>query len=115
MELAKNVAMQVAAANPAALDSSALDPALVEREREVYRQKTLGEGKPANIVEKIVEGRVQKFYQEVCLVDQAYIRDDKLTIKDVLAACGKSLCDTIRILGFVRLQLGENAAAKTDC
>ncbi|MDR2891777.1 MAG: translation elongation factor Ts [Deltaproteobacteria bacterium] len=112
LELAKNVAMQVAAANPAALNSGELDQALVEREREVYRQKTLEEGKPANIVEKIVDGRIHKFYQEVCLLDQVYIRDDKMAIKDVVAACGKAINDEVKVLGFVRLQLGEGAAAE---
>ena len=109
LELAKNVAMQIAAANPAALDAGQLDQALVDREREVYRQKTLEEGKPANIGEKIVEGRIQKFYQEVCLLDQSYIRDDKLAIKDVVAACGKQVGDNVSVARFVRLQLGENA------
>ncbi|MDR1124826.1 MAG: translation elongation factor Ts [Deltaproteobacteria bacterium] len=110
LELAKNVAMQVAAASPVALNAAALDPELVSREREVYRQKTLEEGKPANIVDKIVDGRIHKFYQEVCLLDQAYIRDDKLAIKDVVAACGKQVGDNLSVLRFVRLQLGENAA-----
>lgn len=106
LELAKNVAMQVAAANPAALDSSSLDQTLVDREREVYRQKTLDEGKPAAIVDKIVEGRINKFYQEVCLLSQPYIRDDKQSITEVVDACGKSLGDKVTVKQFVRLQLG---------
>lgn len=106
LELAKNIAMQVAAANPASLDASSLDPALVDREREVYRQKTLDEGKPAAIVDKIVEGRINKFYQEVCLLNQAYIRDDKQSINDVVNACGKQLGDKITVKQFIRLQLG---------
>lgn len=106
LELAKNVAMQVAAANPAALDSSSLDQSLVDREREVYRQKTLDEGKPAAIVDKIVEGRINKFYQEVCLLSQPYIRDDKQSITEVVDACGKSLGDKVTVKQFVRLQLG---------
>lgn len=109
LELAKNVAMQVAAANPAALDASSVDPDLVAREREVYRQKTLDEGKPENMVDKIVDGRIKKFYQEVCLLDQSYIRDDKQTINDVVAACGKQIGDKITVKSFVRLQLGASA------
>ncbi|GHV53628.1 elongation factor Ts [Deltaproteobacteria bacterium] len=108
--LAKNIAMQIAAANPAAVDASCLDKTLVEREREVFRQKTLAEGKPANIVEKIVDGRIQKFYQEVCLLNQAYIRDDSKTIEALLKEEGKALGDTLGIKRFVRLQLGEDAA-----
>lgn len=107
LELARNIAMQAAAANPAALDKDSLDPALVEREREVYRQKTLDEGKPANIVDKIVEGRINKFYQEACLLNQAYIRDDKVTVSQVVAACAKELADQITVRRFARLQLGE--------
>ncbi len=110
MDLARNIAMQVAAANPAALDPSNIDPALVAREREVYRQKTLDEGKPANIVDKIVDGRIQKFFQEVCLVEQAYIRDDKLTIKALLKEQGKAMGDELAIKRFTRLQLGEDNA-----
>lgn len=109
LELAKNIAMQVAAANPASLDASSLDQELVNREREVYRQKTLDEGKPAAIVDKIVEGRINKFYQEVCLLQQSYIRDDKQSINDVVSACGKAVSDKISVKGFVRLQLGVTA------
>ncbi len=112
LELARNIAMQVAAASPAALDTASLDPALVQREREVFRQKTLDEGKPAAIVDKIVDGRIQKYYQEVCLVEQAYIRDDKLTIKALLAEQGKSFGDTVSITRYVRLQLGEEGESE---
>lgn len=111
LEMARNIAMQVAAASPASLDQSCLDPELVSREREVYRQKTLDEGKPADRVEKIVDGRIQKFYKEVCLMEQAYIRDDKLSIKDFVAAEGKALGDALSVKRFVRLQLGEEEKA----
>jgi elongation factor Ts len=107
--LGRNIAMQVAASSPAATDRDSLDPALVERERVVLRQKTLDEGKPAAIVEKIVEGRISKFYQEVCLLEQPYIRDDKISIRDLLQQEGKTLNDTVRIARFLRLQLGEDA------
>lgn len=109
LELARNLAMQVTAANAVALDAASVDPALVEREREVFRQKTLDEGKPANIVEKIVEGRIQKFYQEICLLEQAYIRDDKVTIKALLKDQSKAFGDEVAVARFVRLQLGEQA------
>ncbi len=110
-ELARNISMQVAAASPAALDQSCLDPSLVSREREVYRQKTLDEGKPADRVDKIVDGRIQKFYKEVCLMEQPYIRDDKLSIKDFVTAEGKAMNDTLSVKRFVRLQLGEDDKA----
>lgn len=104
-ELAKNLAMQVAAASPLALDASCLDPAAVEREREVYRQKAIEEGKPAQIVDKIADGAVKKFQKEVCLMDQLYIRDDKKTIADVVRETGKAIGDEIKVTGFERIQL----------
>ena len=107
LDLARNLAMQVTATGAASLDAASLDLALVERERDVFRQKTLDEGKPANIVDKIVEGRIQKFYQEVCLMEQAYIRDDKVTIKALVKDQGKAMGDELTVRRFVRLQLGE--------
>ena len=104
-ELAKNLAMQIAAASPLAVDPSCLDQAVVDREREVYRQKALEEGKPANIVDKIVEGAVKKFYKEACLLEQLFIRDDKKTIADVLKDAGKEL-GAVKVVRFVRIQLG---------
>lgn len=106
-ELAHNIAMQIAAACPAAVNPEALDPALVEREKEISRQKTLEEGKPANIVEKIVEGRVRKFFEEVCLIHQTYIRDDAKSVQALLAEEGKAMGDILGVRRFTRLQLGE--------
>ncbi len=103
--LAKNLAMQVAAANPLALDASSLDPAAVEREREVYRQKALEEGKPAAIVDKIADGAVKKFQKEVCLLEQPYIRDDKKSVSDVVREAAKAVGDEITVTGFTRIQL----------
>lgn len=105
-ELAKNLAMQIAAASPLAVDPSCLDQTIVEREREVYRQKAMEEGKPANIVEKIVEGAVKKYHKEVCLLEQLFIRDDKKTIADVIKEASKALGDTVKVISFARIQLG---------
>jgi len=104
-ELAKNLAMQVAAASPLALDAASLDPAAVEREREVYRQKAIEEGKPAQIVDKIADGAVKKFQKEVCLMEQPFIRDDKKTISDIVREAGKTIGDEIKVTGFERIQL----------
>lgn len=106
LELARNVAMQVAAASPLALDATSLDPAVIEREREVYRQKALEEGKPANIIDKIAEGAVKKFCKEVCLMDQPYIRDDKKSIADVVRDAAKVAGADVTISSFMRIQLG---------
>ena len=105
-DFAKNVAMQVAAANPLAVSKDNLDPALLEREREVYRQKALEEGKPEKIIDKIAEGAVAKYCKEVCLMEQAYIRDDKMTINDLLKATAKATGLNIAVSKFVRIQLG---------
>ena len=104
-ELAKNVAMQVAATNPLALDADSLDQEAVAREREVYRQKAIEEGKPAQIVDKIADGAVKKFQKEVCLLEQPYIRDDKKSVADVVREVAKAAGDDIKVAGFTRIQL----------
>jgi elongation factor Ts len=105
-EFAKNIAMQVAAAAPLALDAASLDPALVEREREIYRQKAREEGKPDPIVEKIAEGAVKKYYKEVCLLEQPFIKDDKKTVQDLLNEAIATIGENMAIGRFVRMQLG---------
>ncbi|GFH63111.1 MAG: translation elongation factor Ts [Candidatus Desulfovibrio kirbyi] len=105
LELGKNLAMQVTAASPMALDASSLDAAAMEREREVYRKKALEDGKPANIVDKIADGAVKKFQKEVCLLDQPYIRDDKKSVSDVVREVAKVVNDTITVTGFTRIGL----------
>ena len=105
-DLAKNVAMQVAATSPLAVSADSLDPALVEREREVYREKAREEGKPENIVEKIAEGAVKKYCKEVCLLDQTYIRDDKMSVNDLIKNAVKTIGAPVSVVRFVRIQLG---------
>ncbi len=105
-DLVKNVAMQIAAVAPLAVSESELDPAAVEHEREVYRQKAREEGKPEQIIEKIAEGAVKKFCKEVCLLDQLYIRDDKMTINDLVKAAAKTIGEPVTVVRFVRIQLG---------
>ncbi len=105
--VAKDLAMQVAAANPVCVTNDQVPAELVERERAFVREQTLAEGKPENIVDKIVEGRMNKFYKEICLLEQPFIKDDKKTIKQVLAEAGKAQGDTLTLGRFVRLALGE--------
>ena len=110
IETAKDVAMQVAAAMPRvpeAVGREDLDPALVAKEREILIEQAKGEGKPQEIAEKMVEGRLNKFYGEVCLLEQPYIRDDKLKVKDIIAEAEKEIGDTIQVARFHRFQLGE--------
>ena len=105
-EIGKDVAMQIAAASPLAVSAEGLNPEVVEHEREVYRQKAREEGKPEQIIEKIAEGAVKKFCKDVCLLDQLYIRDDKMTISDLIKGAAKTIGEPITVVRFVRIQLG---------
>ena len=106
LNFAKNIAMQIAAASPLALDTDSLAPALLEREREIYRKKAREEGKPEAVIEKIAEGAVKKFCKEVCLLEQAYIRDDKKTVRDLLNETIAAVGENMDIGRFTRMQLG---------
>ena len=103
--LAREVAMQAAALRPMALDRESLDPAVIERERSVYREKARNEGKPDHIIEKIAEGGVVKFCKDVCLMDQAYIRDDKKSVAQFVKETAKAVGDTITVKSFTRIEL----------
>lgn len=87
-DLAMDVAMHVAAANPAYLDSSEVEAQEIEKEKEIYREQLLKEGKPEAMIENIMQGKIKKYYSEVCLLEQEYIKDDKKTVKDILAGVG---------------------------
>jgi elongation factor Ts len=108
-EFAKNVAMQVAAANPLCVSPDQLPADVLEKEKAIFMAQTKAEGKPDNIAEKIVEGRIKKFYKEVCLLDQPFIKDDKLSIQDLLNNLVATLGENIQIGRFTRMQLGEDA------
>ena len=101
------VAMHVASANPLALDSAALDAATIEREKNVLADKAKAQGKPANVIDKIVESGLKTFYKEVCLLDQAFIFDDKKTVAQALKESEGKAGAPIKIGGFVRYALGE--------
>jgi len=105
--LGKQIAMHIAAANPLALDENSLDEALVERERAIAREKAAASGKPAEIVEKMIEGGVRKFRQENALLTQVFVIDGKSKVGDVVAAAAKAAGSPITVSAFVRLQLGE--------
>jgi elongation factor Ts len=106
--VAKDLAMQVAASMPIAVEPKDVPASVIEKEREIGRELTLKEGKTGDIVDKIVEGKIQKFYKENCLVNQVYIKDNKLTIDKLLASTAKSQgLESIKVLGFHRLQLGQ--------
>ncbi len=105
--IGKQIAMHIAATNPLAVSSDDLDPAVVARERAVFSEQASASGKPAAIIEKMVEGRIRKFYGEVCLLEQVFVIDGENKISDVLNAAQKDAGADIKLTGFVRMVLGE--------
>ena len=113
-ELAKDIAMQVAAAMPSYLDRDSVPADVLEKEKEILSAQARNEGKPENIIEKMVNGRINKFYTENCLVDQVFVKDSDLTITKLLAAKGNELGGSIQIKGFTRFEKGEGLEKKEE-
>ena len=111
-DLGKQLAMHIAAASPLALRGEELDPALLERERSIAREKAAETGKPAEIVEKMVEGAMAKFRKENALLSQVFVIDNKTKVEDVVAAAGKQASNPIVLKAYVRFQLGEGIEKK---
>ncbi len=108
--LGKNLAMQVAAASPLVVRREDLDPDLVEREREIFRKQALSSGKPEKVVDKIVEGKLEKFYDETCLLEQPFVRSDKETVEELVKSAIAKLGENIVVRRFARFQLGEESS-----
>lgn len=104
---ARNIAMHIAATSPAGVEPEDVPLEVVERERAVYREQVLEMGKPENMVDKIVDGKIQKFYKEACLMDQAYVKDPGISVRDYLNELVAKIGESIKIKRFVRYQLGE--------
>jgi elongation factor Ts len=107
-ELAKNVAMQIAAANPRFVSSADIPATELEQEKEIIRAQFQDTKKPPQIIEKIVEGKLKKYYEEVCLLDQPYIRDDKQTIQQIIASTIAKFGENIKVRRFARFELGKS-------
>ena len=105
--LAKDLCMQVAAANPLYVSPEDIIADVLEREKEIYREQLKESGKPANVIEKIVEGKLQKFYSEVCLLEQEFIKDNKVIIKDLIKNKIATYGENITVGRFVRFQIGQ--------
>ncbi len=105
--LGRQIAMHVAAANPLALDPSGLDPAVVKREKDVLADKYRQQGKPENVIEKIVESGLKTYYKEVCLLEQAFIHDTGKSVAQALKEAEGKVGGPVKIAGFVRYALGE--------
>ncbi|HJU43345.1 MAG TPA: translation elongation factor Ts [Vicinamibacterales bacterium] len=107
--LAKEIAMHIAAASPLVVKREDLSPELIEKEREIYRAQFAGQNKPANVIDKIVEGKLESYYSQVCLLDQPSVRDPNVTIKQMVTAATAKTGENITITRFVRFKLGETA------
>ena len=106
-KLAHNVAMQIAATNPISLDISSIDQNLVSREKNIFKEQAESQGKPEKIIEKMIEGRMQKFFQESCLLEQTYIKDPDKKVKDLITESIATLGENISINRFIRFAIGE--------
>lgn len=113
-ELAKEIAMQVAAANPLFISRDEVDTTTLNKEREIYRVQALNEGKPEKIVDKMVEGRIQKYFKEVCLLEQPWVRDQEYTIKKLIAEKAKAVEAEITLVKVVRFEKGEGIEKKQE-
>lgn len=112
--IGKQIAMHVAAARPLALTVADLDPAVVQREKDVLSEQARASGKPENIIEKMVEGRMQKFYEESVLLEQVFVIDGETRIKDVVANAKAEAGAEVTLEGFVRMELGEGVEKKEE-
>jgi elongation factor Ts len=106
-QLGKQLAMHIAASNPTALTSSEVDPESLEREKQIFSDQARASGKPENIIEKMVEGRIRKFYEEVVLLEQVFVIDGKSRISEVIDQASKDFGTSVKIKAFVRFALGE--------
>ena len=114
LTLGKDIAMQVAAMNPKYISRDDVDPEYIAHETEVLTQQALNEGKPANIVEKMVVGRLNKELKEVCLVDQVFVKDSELTISKLIAKVAKEVASDISVANMVRYEVGEGIEKREE-
>ena len=113
-ELARDIAMQIAASRPDYITSEEISADVIEKEKDILRNQALNEGKPVNIVDKMVEGRVQKFFKEVCLLEQSFIKNPDITVKQLLNEKIGKLGENISVRRFTRYELGEGIQKKED-
>ena len=106
-EFVRDIAMQITASNPLYVKREDVSQAVVEKEKEIYKKQALESGKPEKILDKIAEGKLEKFYQEICLVEQSYIKNPDITVKELMEELVVKMGEKILINRFVRFQLGE--------
>jgi elongation factor Ts len=105
--MVKDIAMQIAALSPQYVDADEIPEEILEKEKEIYREQMKKQGKPENVVEKIIEGKLNKFYADVCLLDQKFFKDDSKTIRDLITEHIHKIGENIIVKRFVRYQVGE--------
>jgi elongation factor Ts len=105
-ELAHELCLQIAFSDPKGIDSSSIPADVIAAEKEVYKAQAIQEGKPANLLDKIVEGKLRGFYKEVCLIEQGYVKEEKKSVSQLIAEVSKQVGGKISVVGFTRLQLG---------
>lgn len=113
-ELAQGIAMHIAAAKPEYVTKEEVPAEVLEKEKEILTAQALNEGKPAQVVEKMVVGRIEKYYKEVCLMEQMYIKGDDITVADLLKQSIAEIGENINIRRFVRFELGEGIEKKQE-
>ncbi|WOC33240.1 MULTISPECIES: translation elongation factor Ts [Caproicibacterium] len=113
-EMGKNIGMQIAAMNPEYLDDAHVPADVIEREKKIAEEQAAASGKPANVVEKMVAGKVKKTLKEICLVDQEYVKEGKQSVAQYVASVAKALGGEIKITGFVRFVKGEGLEKRQD-
>jgi elongation factor Ts len=107
-EFAKNISMHIAASNPLGIQAEDVPEDIINKEKEIYRAQALEMGKPENVIDKIVEGKLKKFYTDNCLLNQPYVKDPDLTISDLLTELIGKIGENLTIKRFVRYQIGES-------
>jgi elongation factor Ts len=110
----RDMAMQVAATNPMYVSRDQVDQAVIEKEKEIFRQQAINEGKPEKIVDKMVEGRVEKYYKEICLLEQPFVKDTDMTVQVVLNSMIAKIGENLSIRRFTRYEMGEGLQKKED-
>ena len=109
----KNIAMHVAAANPQYIRREDVPAEVIEKEKRIYRDQARDSGKPEKVIDKIIEGKLERFFSEVCLLEQTFIRDSDLTVREVLEATIAKVGENISIRRFARFQLGEGLSSRS--
>jgi elongation factor Ts len=112
LTLANDIAIQVAATAPLALERRDLDEAIIDKEKEIYREHALAEGKPEKVLDKIVDGRLEKFYEEVCLLEQIFVKDPDIKIADMVKEFSGKVGENVVVRRFTRFQLGDESGSE---